>query len=293
MKHTVDIGVACSNNQLSVWWSGVFGSLLSDMQLGIEIRQIISISSALPDHNKNNMVGALAWQAEQKDRMKRTDVNRNEISKSFLSGGSKGPAEWLFMLDDDTVPPNGTLSHLLSLKKDFVAGLYFNSNPPYNPIAYIRNREGPGYYALYDYPHGTLTQVDSVGMGCTLIHRSVFERIMAEHIVLSRPNGSLYPIHKSKAIKDKIKGLDEHGDEYVSDGYLITKLNELEENDARAWPFYSMEYGRTEDHHFCELADNVGIKPWIDTRIQCEHIKTKEMTYERYREAVNELNGLV
>jgi hypothetical protein len=290
---TVDIGIACSNNQLPGWWNGVFGSLLADAQRGIEIRQILSISSALPDHNKNNTVGVLAWQAEQKDRMKRTDVNRNEISKRFMSGGSDGPADWLFMIDDDTVPPHGTLSHLLGLDKDFVAGLYFNSNPPYNPIAYMRNREGFGYYALYDYPHGALTQVDSVGMGCTLIHRSVFERIIDGHSVFSRPNGSLYPVHKSKIIDNKIKGLDAHGEEYVSGGYLVTKLDKLEEGDNRTWPFYSMEYGRTEDHHFCELAENVGIKPWIDTRIHCDHIKTKAMTYERYREAVNERNGLV
>jgi len=292
---TVDIGIACSNNQLPGWWNGVFGSLMAEVSAntGVHIRQLLAISSALPDHNKNNTVGALAWQAEQKGRMKRTDVNRNDISNRFMSGGKEGPADWLFMIDDDTIPPHRTLSHLLSLEKDFVAGLYFNSSPPYNPIAYMKNREGIGYYALYDYPHGALTQVDSVGMGCTLIHRSVFERIMDGHEVFSRPNGSLYPMHKSRLVEDKIKGLDEHGEEYVSGGYLVTKLDQLQEGDTRAWPFYAMEYGRTEDHHFCELAAAVGIRPWVDTRIHCEHMKTMPMTYERYRKEINERNGLV
>jgi len=294
-KPTVDIGIACSSNQLPAWWNGVFGSLMREAQRGIEIRQLLAIGSALPDFNKNNTIGVsiLDQQAEGKKRMNRTDANRNEMSNRFISGGSLGPSEWIFMIDDDTIPEDGALTKLLALEKDFVAGLYFNTNPPYNPIAYARNKTGIGYYALYDYPYGMLMPVDSVGMGCTLIHRSVFERIQAEHEVWVRPNGSLFPVHKSQVYANAPAGLEgEAKQEYVAGGWAITKVAKPAEDDNRAWPFYSMEYGRTEDHHFCELAANVGIQPWVDTRILCKHMKPQAMEYPRYRKEVNERNGL-
>ena len=54
----VDIGVACNTNQTFQWWSTVMLMLLSEEKSGnIEIGQLRTVGSAVPDHNKNNIIG--------------------------------------------------------------------------------------------------------------------------------------------------------------------------------------------------------------------------------------------
>jgi hypothetical protein len=292
-KTLIDIGIACSGAQSPRWWSANFGNLLKEVQYGnIEIDHIMAISSALPDWNKNEAIGQMALDfapLNEKKRNQITDGNRNRMTRNFM----KSQAEWLLMIDDDTVLPEKAVTNLLRTGKKFVAGLYYNPNPPKNPIAYVRNPEGVGYYALYGWTPGSLIEVDSVGMGCTLIHKDVFRAILEGYDVVSRPNGSLMPLQKSAFVEGvqptRYIGLP---DIFVSEGWMYTKVRPLEEDDNRMWPFYSMEYGRTEDHHFCEMAATVGFKPWVDTTINCGHIKSWSMEYKDYREYANESEGL-
>lgn len=291
----VDIGIACGPVQYSSWWGKLLGLLLREQQNGIEIGQIMTIGSALPDFNKNNVVGG--WIAEDKGRMQKTDANRQAATKRFLFGDAEigWKADWLMWFDDDTVPPDDVISRLLALEKEAVAALYFNPNPPKNPIAYLRAKDGIGYDAFYDYPYGALVQVDSVGMGCTLVHRSVYERIMEEHKVFVRPNGSLMAVHKSAIYNRNIPELESQPPnriEMVNNGWYSVRLKEPGEDDNRSFPFYAMEYGRTEDHHFWELAANTGIRPWVDTTLVCGHIKPAATEYKDYKEYLNEAKGI-
>lgn len=292
-KTLVDLGIACSGAQNPKWWSTNFARILKEVQDGdIEIGKIMAISSALPDWNKNESIGVMATDfapAEEKKRNQLTDANRNLITRNFMASD----AEWLFFIDDDTIIPDNCITNLLKTGKKFIAGLYYNPNPPKNPLAYIRNPEGVGYFAMYNWTPGSLMSVDSVGMGCTLIHKDVFRAILDAYTVVSRPNGSLMPIKKTAVVKDiaptRFIGLPEV---FVSDGWMFTKVSDLEENDTRMWPFWSMEYGRTEDHHFCEMACEVGYKPWVDTTINCGHIKAWTMEYKDYRDYVSKQEGL-
>ena len=268
----VDIGVACGGAQNKEWWSVVMGMLLQETQRGITIGAIRTVGSAVPDYNKNNIL------TSQKKRLSLTDANRVEITTGFL----QHDAEWLFQMDDDTIPPYDVITQLVNKGREFIAGVYFLPISPYNPIAYIRNQDGT-YYPFYNYPKGALVQVDSVGMGCTLIHRSVFEKIRDNHTVFVRPNGSQVAVYNPLILNDKpYKGSHKQG--YVNDGCYHLPVTRQDPEDGRSFPFYALEYGRTEDHHFCELAANVGIRPWLDTTVTCKHIKplaAGEAEYDR------------
>jgi hypothetical protein len=291
MAVKIDIGVACSGAQDPQWVTGLLAELLAEVQVGgLTIGGIRFGMTALPDVNKNCDVADPREHdgpapAHEKRRNELTDSNRVKIARGFLGGD----ADYLWFLDDDTVPPKGALSSLLSLGKPFVGGLYFLGKPPYSPIAYRRAPDGL-YAPIYHYGHGALLPVDSIGMGCTLIHRSVFETIMAEHRVYERPNGSLVPVHQSLvgACDVAILGKDAP-DVFTANGYLHTKLRPWADSDNRPWPFFALEYGRTEDHHFCELAANVGLRPFVDTTIVCKHIKPRAIDRDDYRAAAEKV----
>lgn len=290
----VDIGIATYGMVAQEWWSDVMVLLLQEQASGLELGKIHAISSALPDHNKNHTVDDRRGVAppEDKGRNERTDANKSTIVGARLNGQAHkggflhGDADWLFFMDDDTVPPKGVISHLLSLGREFVGGLYFLAKPPHNPIAYFRHDDGT-YMALWNYPHGALIEVDSIGMGCTLIHRSVYERILDGYEVFQRPNGSLMPV-----LRENVRGLVKSSERVkteVINGVLHMPVTRPPEEDGRPFPFYSMEYGRTEDHHFAELCAGIGIKPYLDTTVICDHYKLKAVNRAAHKLMVEQM----
>jgi hypothetical protein len=274
LTQRVDIGVPCYGAQHHEWWGQIFGDLLAEERAGlIRIGAIRAVGSALPDHNKNIIADdrrgvGNRWELDP-HRPNLTDMNRSAIAGGFLSG----EADWLWMLDDDIVPPDGCVSHLMGLGHSLVGGVCFNGNPPHNVTAYFRGEDGLYHDAVIDFAIGAILKVDSVGMGCTLIHRSVFEKIMSTHEVWMRPTGSLMPIAK-RIIKDRMLPGD-NARMRLENGYLHIPMRPVDPVDNRPWPFFSMEYGRTEDHHFCEMAVEAGVRPYVDTSVMTSHLKTK------------------
>lgn len=96
------------------------------------------------------------------------DHGRNTAVQTGLSLG----ADYIFSLDSDVVCPPDTIYRLLSHKQPIVSGLYFRRSPPHSVPVAIRN----GGWAV-DLKPNALEEVDLIGAGCLLVHRSVFESV--------------------------------------------------------------------------------------------------------------------
>lgn len=272
----IDIGIAANKNQDQHWWASLMPELIrADREPGITIGQVIVFGGALPDYTRNRI-------ARQYFSPSTTAENRTAVAAEHLEGES----EAIFWVDDDTVPPPGTIERLIALDVDIAGGVYYLRRPPYNPVCYRRMPNG-SYAALFDFQVGEILEVDSVGMGCTLVRRSVYERIRDQHVLLRRMSGTLMPIHKEDLVESRFlaKQIKRHAGEVIMAQGQIVQLQKLQplEEEPRAWPFYAMEFQRTEDHHFCELAQRVGCRIKVDTGVECSHWGSSPVTGEEFR----------
>lgn len=105
------------------------------------------------------------------------DDGRNSCVKAFL----ESDYQHLFFLDTDVTPPSDCVSRLLAHNLPIVSGLYHRRSPPHSLPVMIKN--GSWYV---NHPPG-LVEVDLVGAGCLLVHRSVYERVPPQ-----RPGKSWY-----------------------------------------------------------------------------------------------------
>ena len=209
-----------------------------------------------------------------------TDTNRNMVVKEFL----KGKAEWLYWIDADNPPPLRSLRRLLSHNQPAVSGLYYGGTPTERlfPVAFVK-QPGGAYNNLRkvrDWEKGEILQVDAVGMGCFLTHRSVYEKIQEDFVYFQRESGGLIALRK-----DKVKSIEQKG----TNPYAGTVRKGLYYDpvkpatlDHPKFPFFISQYNRTEDMPFCEmLRDSHEI--WLDTSVEVGHVKDKAMDGEDYR----------
>ena len=100
---------------------------------------------------------------------------RNNLAKRFLQ---MPEAEWLLYVDADQVFPAETLDRLLRMEGWVNSGLYCARLDAALPIAKIKDAHGV-YQPLRSevVRAGEVVEVDSVGMGCCLVHRRVFETV--------------------------------------------------------------------------------------------------------------------
>ncbi len=97
------------------------------------------------------------------------DHGRNLAAMKCLESGS----EWLFFLDSDVVPPPNAIEKLISHGQPIMSGLYHRRSPPVGlPVM-----QRPHGVWLTKYKKGSVVEVDVVGAGCLLIHRSVLEQM--------------------------------------------------------------------------------------------------------------------
>ena len=211
------------------------------------------------------------------------DHSRNRVVNEFL----KSNAEWLFWIDSDTQVPGGAIGRMLAHGRTLVSGLYYGKNPPHPPIAYVRYN---GAFTPIDkvtkWEKGQILKVDAAGMGCALTHRSVFEDIQANFQVLQIDGGGIVLAHNNDILGDiqTTNGAKKHEhDGKVYQGQWRVRLTKptLE---SLAFPFFMIDYLRTEDMFFFDNAKRVGHDLYLDTSVECTHLRNVGFSGADYRD---------
>lgn len=107
------------------------------------------------------------------------DANRNKMVKSFLEDEDN---EWLLMVDNDVVPPMNILE-MVDYGKKVVSGTVTIKKKGVPQPVIVKQRDDGKYRQIglseyYDeVGEDGLVEVDGVGTGCLLIHRSVLEEM--------------------------------------------------------------------------------------------------------------------
>lgn len=136
--------------------------------------------------------------------------------------------EWLFFLDSDVIPPRDAIARLQGRRKPLISGVYHRRSPPHGLPVMIKDGRW-----VTDYPANAVIEVDLVGAGCFLVHRSVFEQCP----------------HQSPDKKWFSWDVDKKGTGIKSDGRCLS-----EDFSFNVW-----------------VKEKLGIPTLVDTSVQCRH----------------------
>ena len=92
----------------------------------------------------------------------------------------KTTAQYFFFLDDDLIGPDDALLTMLGYQLPIVSGLYMakKRKEERGLAAWMKVQDDPpGYLPIDPKQNGRFAQVDVIGLGCCLLHRSIFERL--------------------------------------------------------------------------------------------------------------------
>lgn len=182
---------------------------------------------------------------------------RNAIVRQFLDHG----ADWLLMVDSDMTFSPDVVERLLEHADPEAAPIVgalcfgFDDKGEVQPTLYTLEGEAddPEHLSVlryHEWPPDTMFQVTATGTGCLLMHRSVFVRM--------RDYDAFPPGHPR----------------YGRRGF----------NDVYPW-FQETEHDGSpvgEDITFCWRAGLLEIPVFVNTAVQCGHIKRRLLTMESY-----------
>ena len=159
------------------------------------------------------------------------DHARNVACQQCLQGGF----EWIFSLDSDVIVPRDAVLRLLAHKQPFISALYCRRSPPHGVPVMIKDGQW-----VTQFRDGALVEVDLVGAGALLMHRSILERLPPQ-----RPGK---PWFDWRVDMQGIKG---------PDGALLYQPGEC----------------LSEDFTLCQAVRRyLGVKVLVDTSIKCRHV---------------------
>lgn len=222
----------------------------------------------------------ISYLGQSNGRSMRADGNRNIVVNSFL----KSNADWLMWVDTDNVIPLGGIRRLLDNHKEFVTALYYLKSDPHYPIAFIKNKKNNRYNEITGWRRGEIIPVDMAGMGACLTHRSVYEKIAEQCVVVQRYRHGVFPMLKSR-VKGKLPDKANPVQPIVTNG-LFKESVCIPDYDYGPFPYFSFEYGKSEDVNFYALAEDCKIEMWCDTSVECDHVGTWVVNGKQYRDTV-------
>lgn len=164
------------------------------------------------------------------------DHARNQAVEHCLKGGF----EYLFFIDSDVIPPRDAVLRLLNHKLPIVSGLYCRRSPPHAVPVAIKN--GSWYT---DFPLGSMVEVDLVGAGCLLVHRTVFESVIGPRANMGKK-------------------------------WFDWRVDTQALNPPQDVPALS------EDFSWCHLVRSHGYHIMVDTSIHCRHVGLAQSTYGQF-----------
>lgn len=100
-------------------------------------------------------------------------TNRTKLVREAL----KSDATHFFFLDDDVIAPDDVIPSFLAANLPIICGLYMAKKSKGERGLSAWMRRGGGYAAIAPGQAGRYAQVDVSGLGCVMIHRSIFERV--------------------------------------------------------------------------------------------------------------------
>jgi len=92
----------------------------------------------------------------------------------------KTTAKYFFFLDDDLIGPDDALLTMLGYNLPIVSGLYMakKRKEERGLAAWMKVKDDPpGYMSIDSKQDSRFAQADVIGLGCCLLHRSIFERL--------------------------------------------------------------------------------------------------------------------
>lgn len=153
--------------------------------------------------------------------------------------------DWLLFIDDDMAWQPDQIQKLIETRDthdlDIVGGLCFRRTEPHQPTLYMRQNPTTGpYNFLEDWPENEIVEVDATGMAFVLVHKRVFEGIVAYNE--NRP------------------------------GWTMPSIEERRARPGNPPNFFRWEGWLGEDLRFCQEAKEAGFRVWVDTGIEVKHL---------------------
>jgi hypothetical protein len=104
--------------------------------------------------------------------------DRAEARNQLVERAKELGAEYIFFVDDDTVPPHNVMTRLLQeleMDKDAAVcgGIYCSKTDPPTPLVYLARDES----THWGWKYGDVFRCWGIGTGCMLIRMSVFDEI--------------------------------------------------------------------------------------------------------------------